>query len=112
MGMAKNTKPHPGKILKQYIEDAGITVTEAADRLQIYRPNLSSILSGRRGISAGMAHRIAAATDTEPMFWMKRQAEYELERAYSVKITRNVKSILPEPRPFISSCQCDCPMCE
>lgn len=39
--------PHPGEILADlYLEPLGLTVTEAAKKLLITRPNLSAIING------------------------------------------------------------------
>ena len=58
---------HPGEVLKDYLGD--MTVTEAAKRLGVTRPNLSRILNGRAGISAVMSVRLAQAMPyTSPEF--------------------------------------------
>jgi addiction module HigA family antidote len=59
-----------------------MTVKEAARRLGVTRTNLSRILNGRAGISAGMSVRLAKAMPhTSPEFWLKMQLNYDLWKA-------------------------------
>lgn len=67
---------HPGKLLNYYLQDR--TVTEVARHLHVTRPALSRVLNGKAGISADMALRISEAFGTEPDFWLRLQAQYDL----------------------------------
>lgn len=71
--------PHPGEILLElYFEPLKLSVTDAADKLLISRPNLSAILNGRAGISAAMAIKLSRAFNTTPHYWLNLQANYDL----------------------------------
>ena len=49
---------HPGEWLRaEIVEPAGLTVTEAADRLRVTRQATSNLLNGKAGVSAEMAIR-------------------------------------------------------
>src|SRR5271169_1462972 len=75
---------HPGEVLKDYLGD--MTVSEAARRLGVTRPNLSRILNGRAGISAVMSVRLAKAMPyTSPEFWLKMQLKYDLWNAQNTR---------------------------
>ncbi len=74
---------HPGRLLSYYLE--GRTVTEVAKHLRVTRPALSRVLNGRAGISADMALRISEAFGTEPDFWLRLQAQYDLWKASKKK---------------------------
>lgn len=70
---------HPGTILYEfYFEPLNLNITEAAEKLQITRPNLSAIVNGKAGISAVMALKLAKAFKTTPQFWMNLQTNYDL----------------------------------
>lgn len=73
--------PHPGQILREYINGTGITVTDIAQGLQISRKNLSMILNEHAGISAEMAWKLSAAFSTTPEFWINFQKNYDLWQA-------------------------------
>jgi antitoxin HigA-1 len=66
----------PGRILSLYLD--GLTVTEAAKKLDVTRVNLSKILNGHSGISPEMALKLSKAFDNSPMFWLNLNSQYEL----------------------------------
>lgn len=91
--------PHPGEILKEdVLEPLGLTVTEAADRLGITRPNLSRVLNGKAGISPELALRLERAGASTAKFWMNLQANYELSEA-SKRPQPTVKPLVTAPIP-------------
>ena len=71
--------PHPGEVLREYLGD--VTVTQAAQRLQVTRAALSRILNGSAGISADMALRLADALGTSAEMWAGMQLQYDLYQA-------------------------------
>lgn len=68
--------PHPGEVLRDYLD--GVSITQAADALKITRAQLSRILNGHAAITADMALRLAALLDTSPEMWADMQSEYAL----------------------------------
>jgi addiction module HigA family antidote len=84
--MRMHNPAHPGRLLSYYLEDR--TVTEVARHLRVTRPALSRVLNGRAGISADMALRISEAFGTEPDFWLRLQAQYDLWNASKKKRAR------------------------
>ena len=68
--------PHPGKVLREYLGSA--TVTVAARHLGVTRASLSRILNGSVGISADMALRLSEALCTSPELWTGMQSQYDL----------------------------------
>ena len=75
--------PHPGKVLKEYLDD--IPVTQAALKLGINRVTLSRVLTCASGISADMAYRLADAFGTSPELWAGMQLQYDLYQAGKIK---------------------------
>jgi addiction module HigA family antidote len=88
--------PHPGEILAEfYLEPLNLTVTAAAEKLIISRPNLSAIINGKAGISPGMAVKLAKAFDTTPHYWLNLQANYDLwQVSKNDSAVRKVKSLV------------------
>ena len=68
--------PHPGELLREYMDETSITV--AAEALGVTRVSLSRIINGHTGISAEMAIRLADALETSPEFWLNLQMQYDL----------------------------------
>lgn len=88
--------PHPGEILSElYLEPLNLTVTEAAKKLLITRPNLSAIINGKAGISALMAIKLAKAFRTTPHYWLNLQAAYDLWHALSKGKDKEVGRVKP-----------------
>ena len=51
--MPMKNPPHPGGIVKDCIEELGLSVTDAAKVLDVTRPTLSRVINGKSAISAG-----------------------------------------------------------
>jgi addiction module HigA family antidote len=70
---------HPGEILRGlYLEPMRVTITQAADALDVSRKHVSAIVNGRAPVTPDMAMRIAAVFGTEPELWVNLQAQYDL----------------------------------
>ena len=69
---------HPGEILRDNLEAAKLSVTEAASRLGCTRQALSRLLNGKAGISPAMALALERLGWSNASFWMRLQAAYEL----------------------------------
>ncbi len=75
----QHSPPHPGEILLEfYFQPLGLTVTDAAKRLAVARPNLSQLINGKMGISPLMAVKLSRAFKTTPNYWLNMQANYDL----------------------------------
>ena len=69
---------HPGEILRDNLEAAALSVTEAASRLGCTRQALSRLLNGKAGISPAMALALERIGWSNASFWMRLQAAYAL----------------------------------
>ena len=78
--MAMLNPCHPGEILRDSVEAAALSVTEAAERLGCTRQALSRLLNGKAGISPGMALALERIGWSNASFWMRLQAAYDLAR--------------------------------
>jgi len=78
--------PHPGLILRDVVLPAlGLSVTEAAQQLDVNRVTLSRVLNGRAAISPEMALRIEAWLGLDrggdARVWLAEQAAYDMWQA-------------------------------
>jgi antitoxin HigA-1 len=76
--MPMKNPPHPGGIVKDCIEDLGLSVTDAAKVLGVTRPTLSRIINGHAAISPEMAFRLSKAFGSTPEMWLRMQTAYAL----------------------------------
>jgi len=70
---------HPGAILAEDLEDAGISMNKLAQAIHVPMNRISGIVNGRRGITGDTALRLARYWGTTPEYWMNLQSHYELE---------------------------------
>src|SRR5437588_4542635 len=81
--MPMKNPPHPGDFIRtEIIEPAGLSVTDAAKALQVSRPALSSLLTGKADLSGDMALRI------EKAFGVKMDTLMRMQSAYDIALTR------------------------
>lgn len=78
--------PHPGETLREDVLPAlGLTVTKAAEQLNVSRAALSRVLNGRAAISPEMALRLEGWLGIEnggkADLWIAQQAAYDLWNA-------------------------------
>lgn len=78
--------PHPGLTLRDDVLPAlGLSVTEAAQQLDVNRVTLSRVLNGRAAISPEMALRIEAWLGVdrggEARVWLAEQSAYDMWQA-------------------------------
>jgi addiction module HigA family antidote len=81
MALRQHNPPHPGRVLKHYLDVENHSISGIAGHLRVSRVALSRVLNGRAGISAGMALRLSRALETSPEMWMAMQAKYDLWQA-------------------------------
>jgi len=79
--MPMSNPPHPGGIVKDCIEELGLSVTEAARVLDVTRPTLSRVIHGHSSISPEMAIRLSRAFGSTPELWLRMQTAYDLAQA-------------------------------
>lgn len=75
-----STAKHPGKILKEKLDERGWTQEELALVTGRHRGTISNIVAGKTGISADMAMTLAAVFGDDPADWLRWDALYELSR--------------------------------
>ena len=72
---------HPGAVLKDELEELGITPTEFARQIDVPANRVSQIIAGKRGITGDTALRCGHWFGTDPQFWLNLQAQWELVQA-------------------------------
>ena len=86
--------PHPGLTLRDDVLPAlGLTVTEAAQQLDVSRVTLSRVLNGRAAISPEMALRLSKAIGRTPESWLAMQDNYDLWLARQQVDLRSVRKL-------------------
>jgi antitoxin HigA-1 len=90
--MYMKNPPHPGELIRDNLDEIGITVTDAAKALGISRQQLHNIIAGRYAISPEMAVRLEKGLGSTAGTWLRMQMNYDLAqiraRASSIKVKR------------------------
>ena len=72
---------HPGEILRDELEEAGLSANALSRALGVPANRVTAILNGRRGVSADTALRLARYFGTTPHLWLNLQKAWELRQA-------------------------------
>jgi addiction module HigA family antidote len=73
---------HPGEILREeFLVPLDMSARQLARALDVPANRVSSIVAGKRDISADTALRLAKALGTGPEVWLNLQQTYDLRKA-------------------------------
>ena len=72
---------HPGRILKDELDELGITPTEFSRQIDVPPNRVSQIIAGKRAITGDTALRFGHWFGVEPQFWLNLQAQHDLAMA-------------------------------
>ena len=87
---------HPGEILRDELEELGLSANAFAKALDVPVNRVTAILNGQRGVTADTALRLACYFGTTSQVWLNLQKTYELRRAeikVGHQITKRVKPL-------------------
>lgn len=75
---------HPGEILKDELDELGITPTELARQIDVPPNRISQIIAGKRAVTGDTALRLGHWFGMEPQFWLNLQGAFELRIAEEI----------------------------
>ncbi len=95
--MKRTMKPaHPGAILREDIlKEIGVSITEAAEKLEVSRKHLSEIVNETASISAEMALRLEQGFGIDAQFWLDLQSKYDLWRTRNSRKAPRIQRVAP-----------------
>jgi addiction module HigA family antidote len=71
----------PGAILRDWMEDFGLSANALARALRVPPNRITGILRGERSITAETALRLGRYFGTSARFWLNLQSAFDLQRA-------------------------------
>lgn len=81
--MAMKNPSHPGRVVRTMcLEPHGLTVTAAADGLDVSRQALNNLVNEKSAMSADMAIRLEKRFGIKAEMWLKMQLAFDLANAY------------------------------
>ena len=81
---------HPGELLRDELNEIGVSLNELARALRVPMNRISAIVNGKRSITVDTAMRLARYFGTSPQYWLNLQNAYDLEIADRAEIEREV----------------------
>lgn len=93
--IAKLAPVHPGAILKETLDDLGISMNRLAKELRVPANRISAIVAGQRAITGETALRLGRYFGTTPDYWINLQARYDLEAARDAWESRIASEVKP-----------------
>jgi addiction module HigA family antidote len=72
---------HPGEILKETLDDFGLSMNHFAQEVRVPANRISAIVAGKRSITGETALRLGRYFGTSAAYWMNMQSRYDLETA-------------------------------
>lgn len=74
------TPIHPGMVLRDELEELGISQSQLAAHIGVLPKTINEICHGKRGVSAATAWKLSKAIGASPVFWMNLQNNWELSQ--------------------------------
>lgn len=84
---------HPGEVLKEELDELGLTLTEFARQIDVPANRVSQIIAGKRAVTGDSALRFGHWFGMDPQFWLNLQAQFDL--AVAAKETGDAIRHLP-----------------
>ena len=87
---------HPGEILKDELEELGLSANAFARELSVAVNRITSIINKKRAVTADTALRLSLFFCTTPEFWLNLQTAYDLK----ILIKQAGKKIQRQVHPY------------
>ena len=72
---------HPGEILKDELEEFGLSQAAFARQIDVPPNRVSQIIAGKRSVTGDTALRFGHWFGVEPQFWLNLQTQFDLTTA-------------------------------
>ena len=72
---------HPGEVLRDELDELGVTLTEFARQIDVPPNRISQIIAGKRAVTGDTALRFGHWFGTDPQFWLNLQTAHEIRIA-------------------------------
>ena len=72
---------HPGEVLRDELEELGVTPTELARQIAVPPNRIGQIIAGKRAVTGDTALRLGHWFGTDPQFWLNLQSAYDIRIA-------------------------------
>ena len=82
------TPVHPGEVLRDELDEVGLTQSALAKHIGVLPKTINEICRKKRGISAEMAMKLSKALGGSPRFWLNLQNNWEISQLNEPDFTK------------------------
>ncbi len=94
--MPMKNPPHPGELVKDNVDELGLSVAKAAKGLGVTRQQLYNVINGKSAITPEMAVRLEKALGGTADLWLRMQVNYDLAEVRRRDRTIKVRRLSPK----------------
>lgn len=87
---------HPGRLVKNEIDELGLSVAEAAEALGVTRQQLYNVINGKSAVTPEMAIRLEKGIGSTADTWIRMQTAYDLAEVRLHANEIKVKKLTPK----------------
>ena len=69
---------HPGRVIREVLDDLGMSISDAVKGLGISRQQLHNLIAGRSAVGPEVAIRLQMALGSSADNWLRMQAAHDL----------------------------------
>jgi antitoxin HigA-1 len=93
--MPMKNPAHPGQLLKNELDELGLSVAAAAEGLGVTRQQLYNVINGKSAVTPEMAVRLEKGIGSTADTWLRMQTAYDLAQVRLRRIDIKVKKLVP-----------------
>ncbi len=94
--MPMKNPAHPGRLIKNDLEELGLSVAEAAEALGVTRQQLYNVINGKSAVTPEMAVRLEKGLGSTADTWLRMQTAYDLAQVRLRRAEIKVKKLHPK----------------
>jgi antitoxin HigA-1 len=98
LGIKKRPPIHPGEQLADILKEAGMSANPLALQIRVPANRITTIIAGKRAITADTALRLAKFFGTSVQFWMNLQSNYDISVATDMAAEQIDRDVTPMGR--------------
>jgi addiction module HigA family antidote len=86
---------HPGRLIKNELDEMGISVADAAEALGVTRQQLYNVINGKSAVTPEMALRLEQGIGSTADTWLRMQTAFDLAQVRLRRDEIKVKKLAP-----------------
>ena len=94
--MSMKNPAHPGRLIKNELDEIGLSVAAAAEGLGVTRQQLYNVINGRSAVTPEMAIRLEQGIGSTADTWLRMQASYNLAQVRLRRVQIKVRKLVPK----------------